>query len=96
MQTRLYVTRLRAQLGVRRLLDAVPVAEDIDDLAQPPLGVTFSADDDKENESAALGKTRQAKTRQQLQALFRESGLGAREFLELTQSVIQPRTAEFE
>ena len=61
---------------------------------QPPLGVTFSADDDKENESAALGK--QANTRQQLQALFRESGMGAREFLELTQSVIQPRTAEFE
>ena len=62
MQIRLYVTRLRAQLGgcAPRLLDAVPVAEDIDDLAQPPLGVTFSADDDKENESAALGKTRQA------------------------------------
>ena len=79
---------------MRRLLDAVPVAGDIDDLAQPPLGVTFSADDDKENESAALGK--QANTRQQLQALFRESGMGAREFLELTQSVIQPRTAEFE
>ena len=94
MQTRLYVTRLRAQLGVRRLLDALPVAEDIDDLAQPPLGVTFSADDDKENESAARGK--QAKTRHQLQALFRESGLGVREFLELTQSAIQPRTAEFE
>ena len=91
MQTRLYVTRLRAQLGVRRLLDAVPVAEDIDDLAQPPLGVTFSADDDKENESAALGKTRH-----QLQSLFSESGLGVREFLELTQSAIQPGTAEFE
>ena len=34
MQIRLYVTRLRAQLGgcAPRLLDAAPVAEDIDDL----------------------------------------------------------------